>query len=97
MGLIGIAISLLVDLPQGLDEGRVGISYLGTEPHLIEGFWAQVASSGVLVLCGLLLGLYAKQAARAGGEPAKRRRLRGRRMSSPASGQTASAGLGAGT
>ena len=62
IGLIGIAVGLLIDAPEGLDAGRAGISYLGTDAHLIEGFWAQMASSGTLVLCGLLLGLYVKQA-----------------------------------
>ena len=61
IGLIGIAVGLLIDAPEGLDAGRAGISYLGTDAHLIEGFWAQMAASGTLVLCGLLLGLYVKQ------------------------------------
>lgn len=62
IGLVGIAVAVAIDAPQGLDAGRAGVSYLGTEAHLIEGYWAQLASSAALVLCGLLLGLYAKQA-----------------------------------
>ena len=46
LGVVGIAVTLLIDLPQGLEEGRTGISYLGTEPQLLEGFWAQISLLG---------------------------------------------------
>jgi hypothetical protein len=95
VGVAGIAVSLLIDLPQGLEEGRVGVSYLGTEPQLLEGFWAQIACSAVLVFCGLLLGLYAKKAASEGGEPARRRRPGRRRISSRARGDAGTPELGA--
>ena len=52
-------------MPAGLDAGDSGVSYLGTEARLIEGFWAQMAASATLLLAGPLLGLYAKRAAAA--------------------------------
>jgi hypothetical protein len=78
--LIGVAVSLLVDAREGLDAGRPGLVYSDTEAKLIEGFWAQLSASAALALCGLLLGLYAKQAA---GE----RPYRGRREARPAPGR----------
>ena len=70
LGLVGIAVSLLIDLPHGLDEGSAALSFEGAEAELIEGFWVQLASSAVLVVVGVLLGRYVRAeqqpAARAG-------------------------------
>ena len=63
IGLAGIVVGLAIDMPQGLDSGDSGIAYLGTDPRLIEGFWAQMAASVTLLLAGPLLGLYAKREA----------------------------------
>jgi hypothetical protein len=89
LGLAGILISLIVDLPQGLDTGLSGIAFAGAKAHLIEGFWAQLSASAVLVLCGLILSKEAREAAgegTRGPSPARgRRRLlpRRRRSSTP--------------
>jgi hypothetical protein len=73
VGLAGVALSLLVDLPQGLDAGRAGLAYEGTRAELLEGFWAQLSAAATLALCGPLLVWYARAEA---GEaaPASRRR-----------------------
>jgi hypothetical protein len=63
LGLVGIAVSLLVDLPQGLDGGRSGASYSGGQAQLIEGWWAQLAASAVLAFSGPLLGSYVRRTA----------------------------------
>jgi hypothetical protein len=55
IGAVGVLVTLAVDLPQGLDTGRVGDAYEGTEAHLIEGFWTQLIASLVLVGSGLAL------------------------------------------
>jgi hypothetical protein len=81
VGVAGVAISVIVDAPQGLDAGRAGVSYIGTNAHLIEGFWAQVAASGTLVVTGLLLGHYAKQAAGAPSRAPRRGRVGSRGVS----------------
>jgi hypothetical protein len=87
VGLAGIVVTLAIDLPQGLDAGRAGENYLGTDARLIEGFWSQLAASVALVAFGPLLGLYARRAG--SGAPtappsrARRRRRRGRRLGSP--------------
>ncbi len=67
-GLLGLAVALAIDLPQGLDAGRAGLAFSGSEAQLLQGFWAEVACSAVLMLCGGLLALYSR------GVSAQRRR-----------------------
>lgn len=59
-GLLGLAVALAIDLPQGLDAGRPGLAFSGSEAVLLQGFWAEVACSAVLMLCGGLLALYSR-------------------------------------
>jgi hypothetical protein len=59
-GLVGLAVAIAVDLPQGLEVGRAGLAFTGTEARLLEGFWAEVACSAVLILCGGLLAHYSR-------------------------------------
>jgi len=78
-GLLGLAVAVAIDLPQGLDAGRPGLAFSGSQAQLLQGFWAEVACSAVLVLCGGLLGLYSRVVApaRRGGsrKAAARRRV----------------------
>lgn len=55
IGIAAIAISVVVDAPKGLDEGAASVAYEGAEARLLEGFWAQIATGGVLAVCGLIL------------------------------------------
>jgi hypothetical protein len=71
-GLVGLGVAIAIDLPQGLDVGRAGLAFTGTEARLLQGFWAEVACSAVLILCGGLLGHYSRGVSR------ERRRRRGR-------------------
>ncbi|HSJ17880.1 MAG TPA: hypothetical protein VK920_07290 [Solirubrobacterales bacterium] len=64
LGLIGVAVSLLVDRPTGLEEGIAARNFEGAEAVLIEGFWVQLAASTVLVVAGALLTRYARAKAR---------------------------------
>jgi hypothetical protein len=59
-GLLSLAVALAIDLPQGLDAGRPGLAFSGSEAVLLQGFWAEVSSSAVLMLCGGLLALYSR-------------------------------------
>jgi hypothetical protein len=59
-GLLGVAISLAIDLPQGLDTGRSGLAFSGSDAVLLGGFWAQLSASAVLMLCGGLFALYSR-------------------------------------
>lgn len=59
-GLLGLAVAIAIDLPQGLDAGRAGLAFSGSEAQLLQGFWAEVACSAVLMLCGGLLPLYSR-------------------------------------
>jgi len=59
-GLLGLAVALAIDLPQGLDAGRAGLAFSGADAVLLQGFWAEVACSATLMLCGVLLGLYSR-------------------------------------
>jgi hypothetical protein len=69
IGLAGIAISLAIDLPKGLDAGTPGIAFAGAKATLTNGFYAQLAASAVLVLCGLVLSMNLRRR----GEAAARR------------------------
>ena len=59
-GLLGIAVTLAIDLPQGLDAGRPGLAFYGAQAELLQGFWAELACSATLMLCGGLLALYSR-------------------------------------
>jgi hypothetical protein len=59
-GLLGLAVALAIDLPQGLDAGRPGLAFSGSEAQLLQGFWAEVACSAILMLCGGLLAHYSR-------------------------------------
>lgn len=72
-GLVGVAVSLAIDLPQGLDAGRDGLSFSGADAVLLQGFWAQLSASAALVLCGGLLMLQLRR-------PAAERAVRGGQM-----------------
>ena len=80
VGIAGIALALIVDRPAGLDAGTAGVAYLGTEPQLLEGFWAEIAACAALIVCGPLLGWHVRIAASEGGRdrgaaPARSRAL----------------------
>jgi hypothetical protein len=59
-GVVGVAVAIAIDLPQGLDVGRPGLAFNGTQARLLEGFWAEIACSAVLILCGGLLAHYSR-------------------------------------
>jgi hypothetical protein len=63
-GLVGLAVAIAIDLPQGLEVGRAGLAFTGTQAELLQGFWAEVACSAVLILCGGLLGHYSRGVSR---------------------------------
>ncbi|HKH22447.1 MAG TPA: hypothetical protein VKA88_02410 [Solirubrobacterales bacterium] len=75
-GVLGIAVALAIDLPQGLDAGRAGLAFYGAEAQLLGGFWVEMAASATLILCGCLLPLYSRGAARPGGRRRDERRSR---------------------
>jgi hypothetical protein len=54
LGLVSIAVILLVDLPAGLDEGAQASRFAGTTAVLEDGFFAELAAAGGMVLGGLL-------------------------------------------
>jgi hypothetical protein len=54
LGLISIAVILLVDLPAGLDEGSQTSRFAGATAVLEDGFFAELAAAGGMVLGGLL-------------------------------------------
>jgi hypothetical protein len=55
LGVGAVAITLLVDMHQGLAEGNTGIAYQGANGVLLGGFWAQLFSAATLVVVGPLL------------------------------------------
>jgi hypothetical protein len=54
LGLVSIAVILLVDLPHGLDAGAETSRFAGASAVLEDGFAAELAAAGGLVLAGLL-------------------------------------------
>jgi hypothetical protein len=54
LGLVSIAVILLVDLPAGLDEGSQTSRFAGATAVLEDGFFAELAAAGGMVLAGLL-------------------------------------------
>jgi len=54
LGLLSLAVILLVDLPSGLDEGSQTSRFAGTSAVLEDGFYAELAAAGTMVLAGLL-------------------------------------------
>jgi hypothetical protein len=54
LGLVAIAVILLVDLPAGLDVGSQSSRFAGATAVLEDGFFAELAAAGGMVLAGLL-------------------------------------------
>jgi hypothetical protein len=54
LGLLAVAVILLVDLPAGLDVGSQSSRFAGATPVLEDGFFAELAAAGGMVLAGLL-------------------------------------------
>jgi hypothetical protein len=54
LGLLVIAVTLLIDLPAGLDAGAQSARFSGATAVLEDGFYAQLAAGAGLVLGGLL-------------------------------------------
>jgi len=85
LGLVAIAVILLVDLPAGLDEGSQNARFAGATAVLEDGFFAELAAAGGMVLAGLLY--YARpcriRISLSGRAASARRRRPRRRASSP--------------
>jgi hypothetical protein len=86
LGLLSLAVILLIDLPHGLDAGSQTSRFAGASAVLEDGFYAELAAAGGLVLCGLLY--YARpcliRISSSGRAASGRRRRPRRRASSPA-------------
>jgi hypothetical protein len=54
IGLVSLAVILLVDLPDGLDVGAQSSRFAGASAVLEDGFYAELAAAGGMVLAGLL-------------------------------------------
>ena len=73
LGLLSAAVVLLVDRPAGLDAGSQASLFAGATAVLEEGFYAQLAAAGGLMLGGALLVLAPKAAARYHARPCRTR------------------------
>jgi hypothetical protein len=61
IGGIGLIVALGIDAPKGLDTGRLGDAYAGTEGRLLEGFWTEFFASLALVITGLALSKFVRE------------------------------------
>lgn len=98
LGLLALAVTLLVDLPAGLDASAEEARFAGATAVLENGFYAQLAAAAGLMLGGVLLVAAPKAAARYHARPCRTRtnlfaravsglrRRRARRASSRAKG-----------
>jgi hypothetical protein len=73
LGLLSAALVLLVDRPAGLDAGSQASLFSGATAVLEEGFYAELAAAGGLMLGGALLVLAPKAAARYHARPCRTR------------------------
>jgi hypothetical protein len=83
LGLLALAVIGLVDLPNGLDAGTQTSRFAGATAVLDDGFYAELAAAGGLVLAGLLY--YARPCRiriNSSGRAASARRRRPRRRAS---------------
>lgn len=83
LGVVSLAVVLAVDLPAGLDEGGQTSRFAGTSAVLEDGFYAELAAAGAMVLAGLLY--YARPCRiriNLSGRAARARRRRPRRRAS---------------
>jgi len=83
LGAVALAVILLVDLPEGLDAGAQASRFAGATAVLQDGFYAELAAAGGLVLAGLLY--YARPCRiriSSSGRAASARRRRPRRRAS---------------
>jgi hypothetical protein len=54
LGLVAVAVVLLVDLPAGLDAGSQSSRFAGATAVLEDGFFAELAAAGGMIVAGLL-------------------------------------------
>jgi hypothetical protein len=54
LGLAAVAVTLLVDLPSGLDAGAETTRFAGASAVLRDGFFGELAAGSLLILSGLL-------------------------------------------
>jgi hypothetical protein len=77
LGAAVVAISVLVDAPEGLHEGSVGIAYQGANAILLGPFWVQLASGVTLIVLGPLLAVQLGERGARRSRQARRRPSRG--------------------
>lgn len=69
IGVAVVLLSVLVDVPQGLDEGHFAVEFEGAEARLLGGFWVQVMAGAVIAICGPLLAATLRPASAAARRP----------------------------
>jgi hypothetical protein len=78
IGLVGIAVTLLIDRPAALDPGPLADAYADSDAKLLDGYWAQMVASIGLVVFGIGLGAQVRSEAGDGDGERRRDRAQGR-------------------
>jgi hypothetical protein len=55
IGLLTLAVTLLIDLPDATDTSKAALAYAGVKAILLSGFWLQLAAGAALTVSGLAL------------------------------------------
>jgi succinate dehydrogenase hydrophobic anchor subunit len=89
VGIAVVAVSVLIDRPEGLDKGNDQVAYVSVTADLLTGFWAQLVSGIVLILLAVVLARVLKpqktaRPAREGSKARRRFRPRGFRRAAEA-------------
>ena len=55
IGLLTLAVTLLIDLPDATDTTEASLLYVGAQARLLAGFWLELAAGAALTVTGLAL------------------------------------------
>lgn len=55
IGILTLAVTLLIDLPEATDTSEASLAYAGAQARLLSGFWLELVAGAALAVTGLAL------------------------------------------